>query len=128
MFFNESINKFLDYIKSDMDEDIIYSCLTDGQLGSSINKSNGPKKGITKATCNYWGDVINGFFFAMTKNHYKKYRLTNDIYFEPKNKIGGIWHGQEGQFILNSGKGLSGLIVNECWLPHEKLRSWTKKI
>jgi len=133
MYFNESINKFLDYIKLDMDEDTIYSCLTDGLFGGSIQKSNTPQVGVTQVSCKQSPQLINGFFFGMTKSHYKKYRIKKDKYFSSNNRYvkdenHGKWAGQEGQFQENSDKGLKGLVINECWLPHIKLRSWVKKM
>ena len=40
----------------------------------------------------------------------------------------GKWAGQEGQFLENSEKGINGLVVNECWLPHVKERGWTRMV
>jgi hypothetical protein len=109
-----------------LDENIIYGMLSNGII-SGRQKSNGPTSGTVYCSCTNAETVINGFCFAMTKDHYKKYCFLDNMYFNPNNKHNGgdgKWGGQEGQFIENSEKGLFGLIINECWLPHTKVRGW----
>jgi len=126
LWFNESINVFIESICSMPDENVIYGMLSNGII-SGQQKSNGPKTGTVFCACTNAETVINGFCFGMTKKHYEKYRFLDNMYFNPNNKHNGgdgKWGGQEGQFIENSEKGLFGLIINECWLPHTKVRGW----
>lgn len=130
LWFNETINKLLSYIVEDFSSDTIYSGLSDGILTGS-QKSSNPKSGVQLKECINADTVINGFCFAMTKDHYEKYRYIDNSYFNKDNKHNGgdgKWGGQEGQFIENSEKGLYGVIVNECWIPHTKLRGWKQLI
>jgi hypothetical protein len=127
LWFNNTINKFISFIYNNMSEDVIYSALTNGVLGGS-QKSLKPKFGKQIKECKDAETCINGFFFAMTNRHYEKYQFTKDKYFNKDNKFNGgdgKWGGQEGQFIENSEKGLFGIVVNECFVPHTKLRGWT---
>lgn len=126
LYFNESINTFIKYIYDDYNIDVIYSVLSNGIINGS-QKANAPKQGIQHKSCVNASECINGFMFAMTREHYEKYRFTQTQYFNKNNKHNGgdgKWGGQEGQFIENSSKGLFGKIINECWIPHDKLRSW----
>jgi len=126
LWFNDTINMFIDFIISHYNENTIYGVLSDGILSGS-QKSSGPLDGIQTKTCNNDSTCLNGFCFAMTKDHYEKYRFEPHRYFNPNNKHNGgdgKWGGQEGQFIENSEKGLTALIVNSCWLPHTKVRGW----
>jgi hypothetical protein len=130
LWFNDSINVFIETICSSYNEDAIYAPLTNGVI-SGAQKSNASKTGITRLACTTWPTVVNGFCFAMTKEHYKKYRFLDNMYFNPNNKHNegdGKWGGQEGQFMENSEKGLFGCIVNECWLPHTKVRGWKELV
>ena len=131
LWFNETINIFIDFINNHNDIDTVYSVLTDGVLSPCSQKSDKPTSGVQTKSCADWNSVINGFCFAMTKEHYEKYRFETDKYFNQNNKHNGDdgkWAGQEGQFLENSEKGLIGLVVNECWLPHAKERGWTRLV
>jgi hypothetical protein len=126
LWFNESINTFIESICSMPDENVIYGMLSNGIIAGP-QKANGPTSGVLYCACTSAETVINGFCFAMTKEHYEKYRFLDNMYFNTNNKHNGgdgKWGGQEGQFIENSEKGLFGLIINECWLPHTKVRGW----
>ena len=128
LWFNDTINTFLNYVISDHNKNVVYAALTDGVL-SGRKKAHKPGIGITKIECNNAHNVINGFFFAFTKEHYEYFKFTEEQYFNPDNKYNGgerLWAGQEGQFMENSERGLYGIVVNECWLPHTKVRGWTK--
>lgn len=130
LYFNESINAFLKYVCDDYNIDVIYSILSNGILGGS-QKSNAPGNGIQHKSCTNAHTCINGFMFAMTREHYEKYQFTQTQYFNKNNQHNGgdgKWGGQEGQFIENSSKGLFGKVVNECWLPHDKHRGWKQLI
>ena len=140
-WFNETINSFIHLIiihynnfpiaGEKLSEDIIYGPLTNGVLPPCTQKSDKPTSGVQIKSCGDWNSVISGFCFAMTKEHYEKYRFETDKYFNQNNKHNGDdgkWAGQEGQFLENSEKGLIGLVVNECWLPHAKERGWTRMV
>lgn len=123
LWFNETINTFIQYIVDNSDENVIYAPLTNGVLGGS-QFSNAPLSGIQIKRGH---DIVNGFCFAMTKLHYEKYQFTKDKYFNINNKYNGgdgKWGGQEGQFMENSERGLYGIVINECFIPHTKLRGW----
>lgn len=128
IWFNDSINLFIDQINLINNENSIYAPLSDGII-SGPQKSNHTKTGTVHCQCTNAYTVINGFCFAMTRAHYEKFRYQKNEYFNKDNKHNGNdgkWGGQEGQFIENSEKGLFGTIINECWLPHTKVRGWTK--
>jgi GT2 family glycosyltransferase len=126
LWFNKTINILLKYIESHPDINAVYSSLSNGILQGS-QKANAPKAGVHYKECKNADTVLNGFCFAMSREHYEKYRFTQDKYFNRDNKHNGgdgKWGGQEGQFIENSEKGLYGIVVNECWIPHTKVRGW----
>jgi hypothetical protein len=130
LYFNDTINVFIQYIHHDDNDDIIYSALSNGILGGS-QKANAPSTGIQTKSCTSDHTCVNGFFFGMTRKHYEKYRFTEDQYFNKNNRHNGgdgKWGGQEGQFIENSERGLSAKIINECWLPHDKQRGWKQLV
>lgn len=119
--FNDSVNKFIEYIIQDKRNiDSIYGPLTNGVLVDS-QISEGPKNGV------YLTNVMGGFMFAFTKEHYYKYKFNDFCYFNKNNKHNGgdgKWGGQEGQFIENCEKGAICQIVNFCWVDHNKQRGW----
>lgn len=123
MLINDSIHKLIDFIEShDGSENFVYSALTDG---TGLHAQFARKPGVGTTILEH----CNGFFFAMTRDHYEKYRFTTDKYFNIQNAFNGgdgKWGGQEGQFIENHKKGASCLIVRECWLPHKKVRGWVQ--
>jgi GT2 family glycosyltransferase len=127
LWFNDTINTFIEYIIEHDDMNAIYGPLTNGVLGGS-QKSNTPLNGVQiKQFHTTHHEVINGFCFAMTNAHYEKYRYTDDSYFNINNMFNGgdgKWGGQEGQFIENAAKGLYGIVINSCWLGHTKVRGW----
>jgi len=126
LWFNETINTFISYMLTDNNPHFLYSALTDGVLGGK-QKSSGPMGGIQILGCTDDTNLVNGFMFGMTKEHYDKYKFEFDKYFDKDNKHNGgdgKWGGQEGQFRVNAEKGLIGIVINECWLPHTKLRGW----
>ena len=112
LIFNFTINNFIEKIKIDNNSNVIYSALTNGVY-----------------TPSYQGDIPNGFFFGFISNHYKKFRYKEHEYFNKDNKHNGNdgkWGGQEGQFIENADRGLYSIIVNECWIYHDKVRGWAE--
>jgi hypothetical protein len=123
LWFNDTINILINYIINHNDNNAIYSGLTNGTLGCS-QLSSGPKSGIQIKKGH---DILNGFCFAMTRDHYELFRFENDKYFNVNNKYNGgdgKWGGQEGQFMENSERGLYGIVVNDCFIPHTKVRGW----
>ena len=133
LWFNDTINNFINVINDfDISDDVIFCPLTNGVLGGNpLQKSEQAKQGITKLDSKRWSTAPNGFMFGMTRVHYEKYRYTDMEYFNKDNKYNGgdgKWGGQEGQFIENSSKGLYGIIINECWIPHDKERGWKQLI
>ena len=126
LWFSESINNFIKHIISDNNISRVYSTLTNGVL-SGPHKSSGPREGTQVLACTTGNNVINGFLFAITKEHYEKYRHNDQEYFPLKhlNDGGdGKWGGQEGYWIELSAKGLSGLIFNDVFVEHTKFRAW----
>jgi len=129
LWFDDSINKLIGYVENDMNEDIVYTALTNG-IWNHPQQSDKPQSGTHTLHCG--GDMDNtvaGFFFGFTNEHYDKYKFTEDEYFNKDNKYNGgdgIWGGQEGQFQENAEKGMCGLIVKECFVKHDKFRHWIK--
>jgi hypothetical protein len=126
--FNATLNILIEYIINNPIIDALYSGLTNGVLrGSQLAYQPRPGIQIKKGH-----DPLNGFCFAMLKEHYEKFRFQENKYFNKNNKYNGgdgKWAGQEGQFIENSEKnGLYGIVVNECWIDHIKLRGWKQLI
>ena len=72
-----------------------------------------------------WGHVINGFLFAITKDHYEKYKHSEEEYFEIPEEF-RKWHGQENTFIKNHHKGCKAKILRFVWFKHIKEKGWTK--
>lgn len=118
---NTTINDFIKEISNDEDSlNIVYGPLSNGIL-SGPQQSDEIKKGIS------YTDVLNGFLFGMTKQHYEKYRYKENTYFNKDNKHNGgdgKWGGQEGQFLENTERGLKCKIINFCWIAHKKERGW----
>ena len=126
LWFNDTINKFINYICNDYNKNIIYTALTNGVLGGP-QLANGPSIGIKQISCSRDNDVVNGFFFAFTKEHYEMYRYTNLQYFPLKHEYDGgdgKWGGQEGYWLILNKLGVSGVVVLETFIPHTKYRSW----
>jgi hypothetical protein len=116
--FNDTINKFVEYISSDSESlDCIYGPVTNGVL-SNHQRAVEPGIGIKQLP------VLNGFTFAFTRQHYEKYRPTKDTYLNEQ--VINKWHGQEDQFITNVNKGAKCIVLNFCWLMHDKQRGWKK--
>ena len=126
LWFNNSLDYFINKIDIDGDDDMIYSVYTNGVIPPSLQLSNGePKDDINLDLSLY--QMISGFFFAFNRNHYTKYRYSDNEYFDVNNKYNGgdgKWGGQEGQFIVNSEKGAKGLVVGKAFVFHDKIRSW----
>jgi hypothetical protein len=123
LWFNDTINTFIQYIIDHTEVDAVYAPLTNGVLGGS-QMSHGPLPGVQIKRGH---DIVNGFCFAMHRTHYEKYQFTESQYFNVNNKYNGDdgkWGGQEGQFMENSERGLYGIVINECFVPHTKLRGW----
>ena len=72
MWFDETINKFIDFISSDNDVDVVYGPVTNGIL-SGKQLSNEPIPYVMDVKMNS-SDFLGGFFFGFTKEHYKKFR------------------------------------------------------
>ena len=126
LWFSESINRFIKHIISASNPDRVYSTLTNGVL-SGPHKSSGPREGTQTLPCTNGNNVINGFLFAITKEHYEKFRYNLNEYFplkHPNDGGDGKWGGQEGYWIELSAKGLSGLIFNDVFVEHTKFRAW----
>jgi len=123
LVFNKTINDFITFISNDSNSlNTIYGPLSNGIL-SGPQFSNSIKPGTQDI------DIVNGFLFAMTKEHYKKYAYTPEKYFNINNKHNGgdgKWGGQEGQFIENKEFGLKCKVLNFCWIEHFKERAWKK--
>ena len=126
MYYNDSVNNLIKFaIEDKLSENRIYAPLTNGVL-SGTQKWNTSREGHFILPCTTWTNVINGFLFLFTKQHYQKFKISDHEYFSLTNIPwpAGKWHGQENQWIQNSKNGLEGVVVCECWLPHEKQRGW----
>ena len=125
LWFNQTINNFIDFISSDDDVNAVYGPVTNGVLGGR-QYSKEPISHIMNVEMSM-SDCLSGFFFAFTREHYKKFRYKKNEYFNQFNKHNGgdgKWGGQEGQWIENSEIGLSGKIVGYCFINHDKFRDW----
>jgi len=124
LWFNETINLAIREISIFNDlENVVFGPVTNGVLGKGPQKIFDVTVKIQKLT----NDVINGFCFAMHRNHYKKFRHNNTEYFNENNVHNGgdgKWGGQEGQWIENKKDGLYCIILNQWFVPHIKLRNW----
>ena len=126
LWFNSTLNIFLAKLVKSNNSNIVYSALTNGVLGGP-HLSRGPRAGVTNMPCTNWHNVINGFFFGLTRSHYEQFRYTETEYFPQQhayNEGDGKWGGQEGYWIELAKKGVSGLIINEAFVEHTKLRGW----
>jgi len=129
LWFDETINKFIDFISLDNDVDVVYGPVTNGILsGRQLSKEPIPYVMDVKMNPS---DFLGGFLFGFTKEHYKKFRYKKNEYFNQFNKHNGNdgkWGGQEGQWIENSEIGLRGKIVGHCFINHIKIRAWKKAL
>jgi hypothetical protein len=126
LWFTDTINNFIDYIANDFNIDVVYGALSNGVLGAQ-QFALGPEEGIKIMDCKSDSQVVNGFFFAFTKEHYNKYRYLENSYFPLKHEHDGgdgKWGGQEGYWIVKSQCGLYGKIVKNTYVPHIKHRAW----
>lgn len=126
LWFNESINKFIEHIIIDDNTQVIYSALTNGVLGGP-QLSAGPRSGIQKINCDSAASLINGFFFGFTRKHFELYRNSDTEYFPLKHAHDGgdgKWGGQEGYWIVLHESGVHGIIVLDTFIPHTKYRAW----
>ena len=130
LWFNDTINDFIEYIENTDHDDIVYGHVSDGILLPSKQHSKAPYDGKFVLDCKSVHGKPVGFCFAFTSNHYLKYRYTDTEYFNRLNKYNGggdgKWGGQEGQFQENAEKGLYAVIVTECFVHHDKIRGWTQ--
>lgn len=125
LYFNETINNFIEYLINGHD-DIVYTARTNGVL-SGKQLSTGPGMGITELSMKTDNDIVNGFFFGFTKNHYTKYAYMPDEYFPIEhihNGGDGKWGGQEGYWMTDNCTNIKGQIINSTFIPHTKYRSW----
>jgi len=126
LWFNDTINKFIKYLSIDYNKDIVYTALTNGVIGGPQYATK-PSSGIRKVSCNVGSDIVNGFFFAFTKEHYETYRYNNLQYFPLNHEYDGgdgKWGGQEGYWVILSKLGVYGVIVLDTFIPHTKYRAW----
>lgn len=125
LYFNESINNFIEHLITGH-EDIVYTARTNGVLsGRQLAKGIGP--GTTELSMKNDSDIVNGFFFGFTKNHYIKYAYSYNEYFPIDHKHNGgdgKWGGQEGYWMTDKCVNVKGLIINSTFIPHTKYRSW----
>jgi len=129
LWFNNTINNMIECMISHNDsENIIFCPLTNGVLGGNSSQyATEPRTGLGHLSCTAWNLSPNGFMFGMTKKHYDKYKFKKAEYFNEHhsyNEGDGKWGGQEGQWIENQPKGNYGIIVNECFVHHDKIRAW----
>ena len=128
LWFNDTINNFISLVKHSNNVDMIFAPVSNGILPPSRQRSEGPYDGNYILDCKTGANTINGFCFAMTKKHYEKFKINETEYFDRYNKHNGggdgKWGGEEGQFIVNSEKGLHALVVTECFVSHDKIRGW----
>jgi hypothetical protein len=127
MFYNQTVNTLINFAINDTKSiNRVYAPLSNGV--TTIQLSDKPKRGHIVLSCCNWNNLISGFLFLFTKEHYDKFKISETEYFSLTNIPWpeGKWHGQEQQWIENSKNGLEAVVVCECWLAHEKQRGWVK--
>ena len=131
--FTEYTNKFIEGIINYKNKDnAVFGPLTNNGGHKCKNYSKAPSKGYTilKTKPNIWDDnMLNGFSFGFTRKVYEKYRYKENQFFPIKHKLNhgdGKWGGQEGYFAIKIADGLQLVLVNECWIYHEKFKSYVK--
>ena len=129
LWFNESINYWIDVMKNYQQEDAIFSPVTNGVLLPSKQYADKYRDsgGLVELSCRHIGDLPSGFCFGFSNNHYEKFRHKKNEYFNEHNKYNdgdGKWGGQEGQFMENAERGLFCIIVLGCFVHHDKIRDW----
>ena len=127
--FNDTINYFINYIKNDKNSiNTIYSPATN-KTPILAQQSNGPINKIKGLSLKGYHTTPSGFLWGITKDHYKKWKYTDNEYFPYKHKHDGgdgKWGGQEGYWIGKYGSGLRAKLVMNTWIPHIKIRDWKK--
>jgi len=125
LYFNDSINKFIEELVNG-NEDTVYSALTNGVLGGK-QLASGPRVGNINLSMKNSENVVNGFFFGFTRQHYKKYAYSENEYFpihHIHNGNDGKWGGQEGYWMTEKCHNIKGLVITSTFIPHTKYRSW----
>lgn len=124
LIMHESINNMIEYISKDPESlKTIYGCMTNDAI-INIQMSSGPEK----SNSTYVMPSLNAFLFCFTKEHYEKYKFSENKYFNINNKYNegdGKWGGQEGYFKENyeNNKTICK-ILKFVWVKHNKKRSW----
>ena len=132
--FNPTINIFIDYIRNDKHNGHrFYGPMTNGVMPPSKQKSPTPINDIIIHGGKHGNDVINGFFFAFTKEFYDTYKHKNGQMFALKHENDGgdgKWGGQEGEFLRWCKEGAQSVIIGTSWIYHHKIRGYrnTRKI
>lgn len=118
---NESIKSLAE---ATTDDNKLYVPITNGMLPPWVNQiSEGKKEGYRKLT-----NFVNGFFMSFTSNFYKDKCVGDDLFIKtkfPSNDKIDEWQGQELMlWVWKDKHGTMGEIVGDCWIHHDKLRSW----
>jgi len=129
LWFDKTINNFIkNIIEFDDSENVVFCPLSDNILDTyPKQKPYNPRTGLQTLECKSESTTPNGFMFGFTKQHYDKYKFKDNEYFNENNIFNGgdgKWGGQEGQWIENQSNGNYGIVVNECLVFHDKIRSW----
>lgn len=142
LIFNESINNFVEHIKTSNHSDVsVFGPLTNGvnepyiasQFSNQADSSRTREMKSNKKS----EPLINGFFFGFTNKFYKKFMYPDGDLFAEFNKFDkpyilkyayadGKWGGQEGEFLRWQELGGKVFVVGDCWINHLKKKDWYK--
>jgi len=132
--FLESINYFVNYIFSFEDkQNSIFGPISNRSGLSTTHQArerDQEKNYIIETTNNYsshggQGYALNGFFLGFSKEFYEKFNVNGDIFSTNRRDM---WGGQEVElFDRNTPAGMRSFILENCYIQHNKNRSWKKR-
>lgn len=124
---DETVNRFIDIIRNaDYKEDSLFGPVTNsGGAGEEQVRTHAGKI-LMEVTNIPWhghtGTALNGFALGFHSEFVRKYRNRFWLFSTREYEM---WGGQEEyMFYYNTPKGMRSFIVEECFIAHDKLRSW----
>jgi hypothetical protein len=127
MGFNDDIllNDSLEYLANyATDSNRIYVPVSNGVFPPWVYQVSDKPKPNYKMEVN----SINGFFMCFTSEFYKDKVVNDKLFINHRFDNGDFideWAGQELMLWLwDRLHGTKGMVIGDCWLHHDKLRSW----
>lgn len=129
IIFNKTINRLIDHIKADKDNDnSIYGPVASG-ITNKIQLADAPTNKTTQILGSKFLQHLGGHLYAFTKEFYHNWKQPNGELFiidQPHNGGDGKWGGNEGNVMHWAEQGAKCYIVGTCHVHHqeETRQSW----